>query len=348
MAKKTFLLLVVGGFFYVAAPMLAALAMGGMLAIVLWPAFERLEKRRVPVALASGLLTCGITILFLLPLALMLFVIGKTGIQEFQTLKYTPKWMGMGWVQALIETPAVKAIVNGLTGVLPFAKRDLVEAIQDLFHSVGLRLGDFLASTMAHLPGLALALVVTIISIYFFLTDGRKVANFVRRHSVFSPSQTERLIQTVTGISISVLLASVVSGAIQAVVFMLAGLIVGASNILMVGGLVFVCSFIPLIGSAPVTLAAATHHLLTHGTAGGVFLLIVGMGVFAADNFIRPWFLKGSANLHPLLAFIAAFGGLKTIGVLGIFLGPVIGEIFVTTVDIALQTRQSENKGEAP
>jgi predicted PurR-regulated permease PerM len=69
-------------------------------------------------------------------------------------------------------------------------------------------------------------------------------------------------------------------------------------------------------------------------TAVGVVLLITAIVVSIVDNVVRPAFLKGTANLHPLLAFVAAFGGLQMIGFSGIFLGPIVAAVFVITVHI--------------
>ena len=45
---------------------------------------------------------------------------------------------------------------------------------------------------------------------------------------------------------------------------------------------------------------------------------------------------QGSANLHPLIAFIVALGGLAAMGFPGIFVGPIVGDglvIFAGTYD---------------
>ena len=65
-------------------------------------------------------------------------------------------------------------------------------------------------------------------------------------------------------------------------------------------------------------------------------MIVVGLMVATVDNFVRPIFLKGSGNLHPLVAFVAAFGGLQAFGFIGVFLGPIIAGLFTTSLKIAL------------
>jgi predicted PurR-regulated permease PerM len=72
----------------------------------------------------------------------------------------------------------------------------------------------------------------------------------------------------------------------------------------------------------------------------GIAMLVMAIVIAAVDNFVRPLVLRGgSANLHPLLAFVAAFGGLQTFGFIGVFLGPIVAGLFVATVQILLNDR---------
>jgi predicted PurR-regulated permease PerM len=131
----------------------------------------------------------------------------------------------------------------------------------------------------------------------------------------------------------SVILATVISGAAQAVIFVVACVACGVDNALLLGFLVLLASFVPLIGSAPITFGTAIHQFILGHQTVGILLVLVAIIVATVDNFIRPMVLKGAGNLHPLLAFIAAFGGLQTFGFLGVFLGPIIAGLFVVTVE---------------
>jgi predicted PurR-regulated permease PerM len=144
-----------------------------------------------------------------------------------------------------------------------------------------------------------------------------------------------------------VLLASVVSGAVQSLLETIVCVAVGVPNPLLIGLLVFLGSFVPVVGSAPVTFGIAVYQFLMGHTAVGIILLVTAIVVSIVDNVVRPAFLKGSANLHPLLAFVAAFGGLQTLGFSGIFLGPIVAAVFVITIQI-LTTEESDLPIETP
>ncbi|OFZ22119.1 MAG: hypothetical protein A2X94_08825 [Bdellovibrionales bacterium GWB1_55_8] len=340
MAQRIFILLIAVLFVYIASPLITPVAMGAVLAVLMIPLLERMEQRKLPTALSSAVLTIGITLLFLLPATLLLFYIAKNGAIQLQAWKDAPSAASGGtWIEAILDTPALRNALEWITDFFPIGMQELVESAEDLARNIGLKVADLLAGLLARLPGIFVGLAVIIVSIYFFLVDGRKLVFFVRKNSVFTAGQTEKLIHTLGGICRSVILASLVSGVVQAIVEMIFVASTGTRNALLVGGLVFVGSFIPLVGSAPATIGIAIHQFMAGNSKAGVILLIAALIVGTLDNLIRPLFLKGTANLHPLLAFVAAFGGLQTIGVLGVFLGPVVAAMFVATVQLVFERK---------
>jgi predicted PurR-regulated permease PerM len=59
-----------------------------------------------------------------------------------------------------------------------------------------------------------------------------------------------------------------------------------------------------------------------------------GLVVSQVDTLIRVWVLKDAARLHPLLALVCVFGGILYFGILGVFLGPMIGALLVALLRI--------------
>ena len=63
------------------------------------------------------------------------------------------------------------------------------------------------------------------------------------------------------------------------------------------------------------------------------------------DNLVRMAVLHGSAGMHPLLALVSGLGGLYQMGVLGVFIGPVVAGVFITLLRIL---KQQLDQFEAP
>ena len=334
MGRKLFVLLATVLFLYVSYPLIFPLAMGAVLAVLVYPLYSRLEPK-MPVFAASTLLTLGVTLLFLIPFTFLFFFIAKTGFQQVQAWRDLPK-SGGGLMESFIGMPAVHDFIERSSRWLPVERQEILDSIGDLVRTTGLKLADIMAGFMAKLPSTFVAVAVIVVSIYFFLVEGKRLVALAKRGSVFNPAQTEHLLQWTGGVCRSVILASLVSGLAQAAVEVLFCVILSVPNVPLIGGLVFVASFVPLVGSAPVTIIVALQVLLSGRGEAGMALLFAALIIIVLDNLIRPLFLKGSANLHPLLAFVAAFGGLQTIGILGVFLGPIVAAVFVATWQILL------------
>ena len=63
-----------------------------------------------------------------------------------------------------------------------------------------------------------------------------------------------------------------------------------------------------------------------------------------SDNIVRPYVLKGGAELHPLVGFVAAFGALDAIGFYGVFIGPVVAGLFFALLPIVTRSYGPENR----
>jgi predicted PurR-regulated permease PerM len=268
----------------------------------------------------------------------------KSGLAEIRVLQQ--QWQalpglgseGESILSQLSHHPAVLKVIEKVTRFFPVQTEELLATVMDVLKVVGLKLGELLGVIVAKVPGMTLSVVVSMVSLYFFLVDGKKLTIFVKRNSFFAPAQTAELMTQLGVMARSVILASVASGVAQSVVMTLAMAVSSSNNVGMVAFLVFLCSFLPLVGSAPVTLFVTAGAFLKGDTQAGV---ILGAGAIAAglvDNLVRPWVLKGGANLHPLLGFVAAFGGLQFFGLSGLFLGPIIAGLFVAVLRIQTRT----------
>ncbi len=339
MGRRLFTLFIFGLFAYVAWPLVVPVAMGGVLAVLFFPALDLSERRwKVPTRLSAAILTLLITFIVLLPTVFLIFFVAKNGLVEVRNIQlFSANPQGGGFWENLVNLPGVRSLIERITHWFPVSVDELAAATQDFAKGTAIRIADFLGQLVTRLPGMFMALTIVVISIYFFLADGRRLIHYLRRNSFYNPQQTDRLLEALGGMCRSVILASVISGVVQAILEMLACLAVSVPNVALVGFLVFLASFVPLVGSAPVTLAVALQQLFSGHTHAGVFLLVMVAVVAVVDNAIRPVVLRGHGNLHPLLGFVAAFGGLQTIGFLGVFLGPILAGLFVVVVQIVLQ-----------
>lgn len=346
MGKKLFFVFLFGLLLYVSLPLLLPVTMGAILAVLFYPWLIWLERRNIARGIGSALISFGMTLLLLVPSVILIFIGARAGMQQLRLWKYAPNLAdGQGFVEKLVNSPVIHHAIEKITTWFPIEVSELANATMDLARGIGLRIADALGTFLAHLPSLALGIVVMVISTYFFLVDGRKLSEFIRRNSFLEPQQTERLMSSFSGICRSVILATVISGVVQASIFSIACIVFGVGNTAVIGLAVFLTSFIPLVGAVPVTFGVALHQILIGNRAAGVVLFCAAVFVALIDNVIRPAVLKGSANLHPLLAFVAVFGGLHVFGFPGVFLGPIIAALSMTALNSLVSSRKGIGAG---
>jgi predicted PurR-regulated permease PerM len=56
----------------------------------------------------------------------------------------------------------------------------------------------------------------------------------------------------------------------------------------------------------------------------GTVLLVFSLTAMTCDNFLRPLFIKKGVDLPLIMIFAGVIGGLVALGVIGLFIGPVI------------------------
>jgi predicted PurR-regulated permease PerM len=78
------------------------------------------------------------------------------------------------------------------------------------------------------------------------------------------------------------------------------------------------------IGPALVLIAAVIWSYYYAGAVWGSVLLVWAIPVMLLDNFLRPILIRKQADLPLLLIFMGVIGGLLSMGIIGLFIGPVV------------------------
>ncbi|HEX6018971.1 MAG TPA: AI-2E family transporter, partial [Burkholderiaceae bacterium] len=78
------------------------------------------------------------------------------------------------------------------------------------------------------------------------------------------------------------------------------------------------------IGPMIVLIPAVIWVFWSGETGWGVALLVWSLIVGTLDNFLRPYLIRKGADLPLLLIFAGVIGGLIWLGIIGLFVGPVM------------------------
>jgi len=91
------------------------------------------------------------------------------------------------------------------------------------------------------------------------------------------------------------------------------------------GALSGLLAMLPVGGTAIVWGPVALYLLLSGAVVNGIILIGVGAGLVGLmDNLLQPLLVGKQAHLPVFPLFLASFGGLAYLGLLGLFLGPIL------------------------
>ena len=238
--------------------------------------------------------------------------------------------------------PWLKSVLDAINRVIPIDQDWLHEQSVSVFHSTLEKLSGLIGKSLAGMPGFLLGFMIVMISIYFFLIDGDK---FLRFLSSLSPMKFERSIELYNSFEKScrgVVLGLFASALCQGILTIIFFLITGVPNALLIGTVTVVLAMVPLFGSTPIGIGAIIYLFANGRPVAGVVMIVGAVVIGLSDNVIRSLVMKGSSQMHPLLALVSVFGAINLFGAPGIFLGPIIAAVFVSFLRMMSQEIRQE------
>lgn len=201
--------------------------------------------------------------------------------------------------------------------------------IKDTRLSIQQWLGAYVLSTGQLVGGvlarLLIGLAVLIISLYYFLADGPAMVATIMRLLPLDVRYQRQMLDEFDRISRAVVLATLLSAVVQGLLAGIGFYVAGINAVVLLTVLTMVLALVPFVGAAAVWGACSLWLLFYEERLwAAVMLAIYGVGVISmADNVIKPIVLHGQSKLHPLLALLSVLGGVRAMGLIGIFVGPM-------------------------
>ncbi len=316
-----------------------------LLAFLLHPVNVRVRRRFAAKrrrGAAAFLMTVGVALAIVLPAGLLGIAFAGQAADLSQRMTGLVNRYRIARPSDLVRLPVVDRLVRWLADHTPVTV-DQVQAwiVNGLRTALDFALANsrfvFLGALGA-LVGLFLMLFV----LYFFFRDGEDI---VRRGMNLVPLDEERKrrLQTHIGdVTRAVVYGNVLTAAVQGVLIGVAFWISPLPSPVVFGVLGAVASLIPAVGTGLIVVPA-TIALAVQGHWGWtIFMVAWGVGVVGlADNFLRPIFISGRAEISTLPIFVGAIGGVAAFGPIGLFLGPIVIALVLAFIRFAEEARSA-------
>ncbi|MGG7516910.1 AI-2E family transporter [Allorhizobium undicola] len=320
--------LLAGAYFFYGfiVPVLAAMVIG----FASWPLYRRLQSA------VGGNSTIGATIAIFLVVSFIvvpIFLAGAYAVDEIKTwsvwalkanetgaptpvwllqVPFAGEWLAEHWARYVGHPGALGELVQLISGAnIGTIYRGVLVIGSSAFHGL-------------------LTLLFMLISLFFVYRDGERI---VRQLDVVGErilpgrwGRVSRLVpltisSTVTGMGV----IAVGEGIVLGIAYWIAGVPSPVTLGIMTG-------FMALIpGGAPLSFTLVSIYLVASGSmVAGIGLLLWGtVELFIVDKTLRPRLVGGPIKLPFLPTFFGLVGGVKTMGFLGLFVGPVLMAILV-------------------
>lgn len=328
-------------------PVISELFLAAVLAGVLWPLQQWLTRHlRGKRGVAAGLLTVGVVVLLIGPVATIVTFVIRDGSD------------GVRFVSEALRSQDVARMVD----LLPDATRDTVnEAIVQVPRDLGDIMGQVApegreAETAAAVGkavkatgSFAFHTVLMIIALFFLLVRGRELVDWLDTVSPLGPGHTQELLLTFKKVSFAVIVSAVVTSAVQAAAALVGFLIAQVPSPVFFALVTFFVAFVPAIGAAAVCLVAAGLLLVTGHPYMAIFLAAWGVVVVGlVDNLVKPLLIRRGLEIHGAIVFFALLGGLAAFGAIGILVGPLVVALFLALLRIYQRDYTPGDLREAP
>lgn len=316
---------------FVAQRFFLPVAWAAVITIVSWPVYVRMErwlgKRQ---ALASAFLTTLISCAVALPLFWMIMITikethllinflvaanahGEHSPLWLERLPWIGNYLGKIWNDTLGQPQGISILLsqNSIGSLKP--------------------LNEFIKQFGIQVAHRSFIFSFVIICLFFFYKDGNRIRAQINaighyclgdRWYLYANTVPSSLKATVNGM----VLVGVGVGILMGISYAIAGISAPA----LLGALTALLAMIPF--GAPIIFIIVALILVAQGHMV-MAIAIFSWGalvMFVADHFIRPSLIGGAMQLPFLAVLFGILGGVETMGLIGLFLGPAIMVLFIT------------------
>lgn len=329
-----FLVLVAAAALLVAAliaPLFRELLLALVLASVFRPVEAWLTRRfRGRRAISAGILVFLTVLIVIGPLAGLIAVLvrdGADGVQFVLDTLHSPRVAEIiGW----LPESAQGFILDGIER-LPRTVGDVVGEIGEQRKTAAAALGASVSATGSILFHGAMMLI----ALFFALSHGDKMVSWLDSVSPLAPGQTRELLESSKKVSFSIVVSTVATAGVQAIAALVGFYIADVPAPIFFTAVTFVFAFIPAIGAAVVSLAAALLLFVTGEPYMALFVAAWGLVVVGlADNVVKPLLIKRGLDIHGAVVFFSLVGGIAAFGAIGLVIGPLVVSWFLSLISI--------------
>lgn len=326
--------------FYLLQDFLTPIFLAMVFATVFYPMHTRIAKKmgkwKGPAAFISCLIIVAVIVL---PTSLLMVLLASEALQIYNDIAANfdlGKYDGyLAWNNGGFFYEQFQNLNAQIKPVIDLEALDLKNSVLNVAKS----LSEYLVVQVQVLFGkfifFFIGLLVMLLSLFYFLKDGKMIMEKVSHVSPLPARYEEQLfgkiVSMVNAIVFGVFLTAIMQGFIGGIGF----LIVGIDNWIFWAFAMAFLSILPMIGTAFIWGPAVLFLFFSGHYFAALFLLLWGVFlVGSVDNILRGFLIGGKAHTYSLATFLVILGGVFTLGLKGVIVGPLVLMVLLSFLHI--------------
>ena len=280
------------------------ISFAGLLAMLMTPLSNKLERRGVSRIFTSVICVLLIVTIFSGVILLLYAQISSIGKElPIVLLRYEE-------IKLEIQT-----WINDSLGV---STQQLHVNSSNVFRNAGSLLSDMVMSTFTFIGSVFLVMVF----IFLFLMQRNKYENFVvRLYKEDKRDEAKEMVDKISKVAQQYLTGRIIAALIMGILFLIGFLVIGLKNAILLSVVVAIMTIIPYVGALIGGLVPFFISIIDGSIDQSIWVVIIILLVNVIDHyFIEPYVVGGSVSMSPFFTiFVLILGGLIW-GIAGIIL----------------------------
>ncbi|MEI7026159.1 sporulation integral membrane protein YtvI [Paenibacillus sp. y28] len=213
-------------------------------------------------------------------------------------------------------------VADQLEASLNAGLKTLIESLNSIVAGIS----AYFINVAKTIPGLFVFFIVFIIALFMFCIGLPGVKNsFLSLFDESSLPKVENVLLDLRGSIFGFLRAQVLLSALTYVITLVGLLILGVEYPLAIALLIIIVDILPVLGTGSVLVPWAVYSMLTEDSLFlGLGLLILFAVITLFRRIVEPKIVGASVGIGALSVLISMYIGFKLVGVVGLFLGPIV------------------------
>jgi predicted PurR-regulated permease PerM len=304
-------------------PLLPTIAWAAILAYVSWPLYRWVRRpfgrnQNAAAFLMTAILTCAV----ILPMLWLVALVSSEFIAAHRTI-----------ASYLAGAPAVlPEFIRGIPWLADQLQQELGRLAGEP-NALDAQIADWVQSWASELAGLAGGigrsigkLLLVMFAIFFLYRDGDFLMRQCRR--LVTRAFGDRLdpyLARAGAMTRAVLYGFLATAFAQGLIAGIGYAVLGIRGSVLLGALTGVLSIVPVLGTAIVWGSVSAYLFVTGHVVKGVILVAWGvLLVHPTDNVLRPLLISNATHVPFIIVMFGVIGGIASVGLVGIFVGPII------------------------